>query len=67
MYANSIFEDSQNRIWAGTDGGLWVKYPGTNDFTQFQDSVGIIPSNLGIWEITEDKDHSYMDDNIRMA
>ncbi len=57
MYANSIFEDSQNRIWAGTDGGLWIKYPGTNDFIQFQDSVGIIPSNLGIGEITEDKDH----------
>ena len=57
MYVNNIFKDSRNMIWLGTDGGLWVKSAGTNNFIQFQDSVGIIPSNLGIYEITEDKDH----------
>ncbi len=57
IYVNNIFKDSRNKIWLGADRGLWVKSPETNDFIQFQDSVGIIPSNLGIAEITEDKDH----------
>jgi len=53
----SIFKDSEQRIWAGSNMGLWVSSPGTNEFTQFQDSLGVISTIVSIWGITEDNEH----------
>lgn len=58
LSVTKIFKDSQHRIWAGTHGGLWVNYPGSNEFTQFQDSLGVISTIMTVWGITEDMEHS---------
>ncbi len=56
---NFIFEDTRGRIWQGSGGyGLFIKNPNDNDFTQFSDSTGLISNTLGIFGITEDKEHS---------
>ncbi len=54
----SIYEDSRHRIWAATSDGLLVKYPGTNEFTQFRDSTSLMDNSLGVYGIAEDKRHS---------
>jgi len=58
LSVNEISYDSHQRIWVGTHDGLWVKYPESNEFTQFQDSLGVISTIMSVWGITEDMEHS---------
>ncbi|HUZ59916.1 MAG TPA: two-component regulator propeller domain-containing protein [Hanamia sp.] len=54
-----IYEDTRGRIWLGSENyGLLIKNPNDNDFIQFTDSTGLISNSLGVYGITEDKEHS---------
>ncbi|RFS19636.1 histidine kinase [Chitinophaga silvatica] len=49
---NHIFEDSQHRIWLGTEDGLCLFHPATNNFTRYGSQQGF--NSTMIFRIEED-------------
>ncbi|MES1249829.1 MAG: two-component regulator propeller domain-containing protein, partial [Chitinophaga rupis] len=56
---NSIFEDSRQRLWFATEGGLCQFNPATNDFTRYTTANGL-PTNFILSLLEDEKQHLWI-------